>query len=202
MFFHAWSDLVSRPSAQFTSRSAARLRPSCAPRCDARNSPPVRPRPWCAAPGTAAASTSGCASTQARHWSSVRPVFSSASANSFLALFLASPSAICTRLCALISPSPEVSIGQVDHVLVVATRPPTARRRTASRACSRRASATAPCAPGPCSSSRCSWRLRGGLRRRRRASCRRDGRGAAVRTDRPGDARCRRARRRSCDTRS
>ena len=37
--------------------------------------------------------------------------------NSVLAFTLASPSAICTRLWALTSPSPEVSIGQEDHVL-------------------------------------------------------------------------------------
>ena len=37
--------------------------------------------------------------------------------NSSLAFTLASPSAICTRLWALTSPSPEVSIGQEDHVL-------------------------------------------------------------------------------------
>ena len=37
---------------------------------------------------------------------------SSTSANSCLAFAFASPSAICTRLCALISPSPEVSTGR------------------------------------------------------------------------------------------
>ncbi len=37
--------------------------------------------------------------------------------NSVLAFTLASPSAICTRLWAFTSPSPEVSIGQEDHVL-------------------------------------------------------------------------------------
>src|SRR6516164_5464665 len=44
--------------------------------------------------------------------SSRLPVDSSACWNSSLAFALASPSAICTRLCALISPSPDVSIGR------------------------------------------------------------------------------------------
>src|SRR6516164_5464664 len=44
--------------------------------------------------------------------SSLLPVDSSACWNSSLAFALASPGAICTRLCALISPSPDVSIGR------------------------------------------------------------------------------------------
>ena len=168
-----------------------------------RSSPPSRPRPWCAARWYIGRFESrDAASTQARHCSSVRPVFVQRSANSFLALLLGLAE---RHLHAAVGVDLAFAGGldrQVDHVLVMRRPRPTARRRTAWTACSRTASATAPCGPGLCWSSRCSWRLPGGLRRRPRASCRTDGRGAAARTGRPGGARCRPARPRSCGIRA